>query len=211
MASIPTSTEIYAFLEQYGIDVSILSSTWINARITNFIVPYIESAIGFSLNSSETIVEYHDGTGQSTLILDRRHPDIELISIQYMTANISQIVDISAVEVIGKEGVIKAKRSIESDPLIMSMFPRGNKNIKITYKIGYTSTAIPNDISEAILYLASEQALGFIAARTGGGALNVQSFGRNYGSRGKWTDIRNDLARQAKSIINKYNSGVVGN
>jgi hypothetical protein len=53
--------------------------------------------------------------------------------------------------------------------------------------------------------------LGFIGARTGGGSLGVSAWNRGYGIRGKYQDIRNDLARQALDILKNYSTGVVGN
>lgn len=211
MGSIPTPTVIRTFLEEYGITASILSDTWIQARLTNFIVPYVERYTGIPLRGVQTITEIHSGNGTSVLYLDRRDSSIQLVNIEYIASNINSQIDISSVIVEGGEGYLKSRMSIESDPMVSSMFPKGNKNIRITYTIGRESASIPDDIVEAITYLASEQILGFIGARTGGGSLGMAQFNRNYGSRGKWSDIRNDLARQAKAILNTYNSGVVGN
>ena len=71
-------------------------------------------------------------------------------------------------------------------------------------------SSIPPDVYEAIMYLTAEAALGHIGSRTGGGSISVQGYGRSFGSRGKYTDIRNDLARQGISLLRHYMTGVIG-
>ena len=73
------------------------------------------------------------------------------------------------------------------------------------------SSTIESDLKRAVIKLCAESALGFVGARTGGGSITVQGFSRNFGNRGKYQDIRNDLSRQAWAVIKKYMTSVVGN
>ncbi len=114
----------------------------------------------------------------------------------------------SSIEVIREDGILKARNTLTESTVIASLFPRGMKNIRVKYTYGFAD--IPADLSEAVLYLMAEMALGVVANRTGGGSLSLQQINKNYGRRGKWSDIRDELSMHALSIIRKYSSGVIG-
>jgi len=206
--AIATASEVRSFLEGYEVTDTQLSDSWIQARIDNFVQPWVEKILRRPLESEEEITEYVSGTGRNTLVLSNRNIN-ELIRIEYVTGgDIDSSIGITGVELIADEGVLRSIQNI-SEGRYNSVFAKGERNIKVTYKVGYTSA--PADIKEAIIYLSAEQILGFIGARTGGGSLNVEGFGRSYGSRGKYQDIRNDLTRQAMAILKQYMTSVVGN
>lgn len=75
-------------------------------------------------------------------------------------------------------------------------------------KVKYTST-IGEDVHRAEVLLTASFILGFIGASTGGGSLNVQGYGRNYGARGKYHDVRQELDRNAYQLLQKYVVGMV--
>ena len=204
---IPTATEIRNFLDGYGISVAIIKDDWITARRDNFIIPYIEQVTRQSFSSIKTVTEYYSGAGKNILILDRR-PILEVTAIDYVTGGYSDYnINLGSVEVILEDGILKSKSNI-SESFISPLFGKGEKNLKITYRYG--TADMPADIAEACVYLCAEQLLGFIGARTGGGSVSVQGHSRSYGERGKYSDIRNDLQRQAKFLLSKYVTGIIG-
>lgn len=209
MASKPSATDIRSFLEGYQITVTQLSDSWIETRRDRFVIPFVERYIGSSLSGVQTIVEYHSGTGSNVLPLNRTGI-ISLISIELLFTQMNWNITPSSVEILSSEGILKAKRIWEGESYLAPVFPKGNKNLKVTYTAGYDAASIPVDIVEAITYLCAEQILGFVGARTGGGSLGMQAYNRNYGPRGKYQDIRNDLARQAHAMLLKYHTPVVG-
>lgn len=205
--SAPTATEVREFLEGYGITESKLSDDWITNRINYNIIPFIQRVTGMSFEGEETIIEYHSGRGESTLLLNNRNAK-ELVSLSYVTGgDEGSDIGLGGVILITGEGIVKAVNNVNEGGS-STTFRKGDKNIKVSYTLGESD--YPNDIKEAITYLTAEFLLGIIGARTGGGSLTVQGFGRNYGQRGKYQDIRNDLKRQAMTILKTYTSSVVG-
>ena len=203
---IPEASDIRDFLEGYNITLSILSDTWIENRISKNIIPFVERIIKTKVDSIDTYEEYLSGTGSDVLILSKR-PIQSLTSISYIHGgDYTGQIGLSSVIVLKEEGILKCVANW-AEGNYTSVFFKGNKNIKVIYTAG--NIEIPDDLFEAILYLASEFILGFVGARTGGGSLTVQGFGRNYGERGKYQDIRNDLKRQGFSLLKKYMTGVI--
>lgn len=76
-------------------------------------------------------------------------------------------------------------------------------------KVRYTYGGEYADVKRACTLLTASFVLGFIGASTGGGSLNVQGYGRNYGARGKYHDIRQEFDRNAYQILQKYVVGIV--
>jgi len=205
--SIPTADEIRTFLNGYKITATLVPDAWIEARRDNFIIPIVERIIGRSVDAEDTNVEYVSGTGGPLLFLSTRNIT-ELVSIEYVTGSgdIDSNISVASVRLIAEEGIIKAISNI-TEGGYSTLFMKGTKNVKVTYKVG---GSITDDLKEAIIYLASEQILGYVGARTGGGALSVQGFSRSFGERGRYQDLRNDLKRQAMGILKVYSSAVVG-
>lgn len=206
--SLPTAADIKEFLEGYCITSEILTNTWIEKRRDSFVVPYVERITRQSFSGVATVTEYYSGNGKNILILNRK-PVIAVTEIRYVLgSNNISILNLGNIEVVQSEGILKAKRNYE-ESFYLPVFAKGDYNIKVTYTYGYATC--PDDIKEAIIYLCAEQALGFIGARTGGGSITMQSYGRNFGERGKYQDIRNDLSRQAHAILSPYMTSVIGN
>jgi len=204
--ALPTATDVYEYLEGFGIDNTDISSQWIDKRITNNVVPYIEETIRQSLDSETEYEEYLSGNGNDTLVLSRR-PVIAVLSLRLVqTLEIEYSISLTAIELIAAAGIIKSIRSFDTALYQRPLFPRGNKNIYVSYTAGYAT--IPNDLNDAIIMLAAEMALSLKANRTGGGNLSVQNWNRQWGDMGKYTHIRNDLKRQAHSILKRYFTGV---
>lgn len=199
-------SEIYEFLEGYGITNITLSPTWLQKRLDGFIIPYVERITGMAFDGEENITEYLSGSGEGILMLSRKNAT-SLVSIAYVQGgDVVSEIGLGGVQLI-EGGIIKAVSNVYEGGT-STIFRRGNRNVKIIYKVGESD--YPSDVKEAMLYLAAEQALGFIGARTGGGSISVQGFSRTFGERGKWQDIRNDLKRQAMFLLNKYKTHVVG-
>ena len=76
-------------------------------------------------------------------------------------------------------------------------------------KVRYTYGGEFADVHRACVLLTASFVLGFIGSSTGGGSLNVQGYGRNYGARGKYHDIRQELDRNAYQLLQKYVVGIV--
>lgn len=204
--SFPTSTDVRELLEGYGIDSSVVSSSWIDNRISKFIVPFIERTIKRSVEGTEQVTEYLSGNGRSVLMLSRKNIN-SLVSISYVSGgDYDTTISLNSVVLIADQGMIRVVSNL-SEGEYSSIFFKGIKNIKVVYNIG--SSTIEEDLKEAITMLTAEVTLGQLANRTGGGSLNVQGFGRNYGDRGKYTNIRNDLSRWAKDILKSYKTGVI--
>jgi len=200
-------SDVREYLEGYGIETDIISNDWIEKRLARFIVPYVESVTRQTFSGISSITEYYSGAGQNYLILNRR-PIVAVQSIQYVLGgNYFTVVNMGNIETISALGILKAKSNYE-EAYYMPIFARGNFNLKITYTYGYLT--FPDDIKEACIMLSAEQVLGFIGSRTGGGDISGQAYSRNFGDRGKYTEIRNDLARQAYGILRKYMTRVAG-
>lgn len=201
----PTATQIRAKLEGYGISVSVLTDVWIEDCRDNEIIPHIEDITGLTFNTETEVTEYYSGTGKSTLILNRR--PVNSITRIIEIGTISEA-DLSGnVELISAEGIIKVITNY-GEGVYEPIFRRGTKNIKVTYKYGFAD--YPSRVAAAIINLVAAKALNLIGARTGGGSLGVQAFNRNYGSHGKWTDIRKELVSTGYSLLRKYMTSVVG-
>lgn len=184
-----------------------LTSKWIQDRLDKFITPYVERITRQSFSGTQQAVEYYSGNGKNYLLLNKK-PIVSLDEIRYVLGGSNfTILNLQNIEVILAEGILKAKRNYE-EAYYLPVFAKGDYNIKITYTYGYATCPAP--VKEAIIYLASEQLLGFLGARTGGGSLSMQSYSRNFGTRGKFQDIRNDLSRQAYALLQPYITSVVG-
>ena len=205
MGALPVAADCRSHLEGYNITTSILSDAWITDVIANTIVPYWENITGMSLSAETEVIEYLSGNGTSILMLNRR-PVNSIEDVSFVIGGDSDaLFDLSSVELIAAEGIIKRKYS--SINYRSRLWPKGEKNIKVTYKYG---GSIANDIEMALKKLACIEMLGLIEGRTGGGDLSVQNFGRGYGNRGKYTNIRNDFSRKALFTVRKYSTAVSG-
>lgn len=183
-----------------------LSDQWLHNRIDGMIVPFVEKTTRMNFDGISSVTEYYDGNGKNYLILNRK-PIVTLTEIRYVLGGSNfTILNLQNIEVVASEGILKAKRNYE-EAYYLPVFAKGDRNLKVTYTYGWATC--PDDIKEAMLYLTAEQALGFIGARTGGGTVSVQGYTRNYGARGKFQDVRNDMARQAHAILSKYFTRVV--
>lgn len=205
--SLPTGIEILEFLQGYCITTTEMPTEWLESRRDNFVVPYVERITRQSFSAVKSITEYYSGNGKNFLILNRR-PIVELTEIRYVLGGSNfTILNLQNIEVVSAEGILKAKRNYE-ESYYLPIFAKGDYNLKVTYTYGCADC--PATIKEAIMYLVVEQALGFLGSQTGGGSLSAQAYNRSYGPRGKYGDIRNDLARQAHAILSQYMTGVVG-
>ncbi len=206
-----TSTGVALAISYYNI----ISDEWIIKRRDNMVIPYIERVTGMSLREITQVTEYYSGTGKSILFLNRR-PVISIENISYtnipfesQTGNLLQ-----SVELIKEEGMLKSKTNFNEgsyDPI----FSRGTDNLKVTYTYGFTDLLDGNglealDLGEAIINMISSKILNFIGSRTGGGSLSGTNWSRQFGDRGKYNDILNELDKSAYSILRKYTTGVVG-
>lgn len=208
--ALPGSTELYAELECYGISTATLSAAWINNIRDTSIVPFAESIsrIPMDADVKQYGPEYYSGTGSTLLILRRRFIDhIDRVELVINNVTVSQI-NISSIEVIGAEGVLKSKRNFE-DTAVHPLWPRGSDNIKITYTVNVPAK-IRAMANRAILCFMCEKALGHLASRTGGGDLSVQALSRSFGPRGRYSHIRSDYAREGHALLRLFSTGDSG-
>lgn len=203
--AVPTVIDIRVELEGYGITTSVLSDNWIERCRDYEIIPHVKRITKMDFNSEQEITEYYNGNGTSILILNRR-PVNEIVSIQVISSlTVGNL--LAATLLISNEGIVKARTDYD-EGIYGPIFQKGYKNIQVTYKYGYDD--YPDDIARAIILMVAAKALALIGARTGGGSLSVQSHSRNYGSHGKYTDIRKEFIYGAYSILNRFQTGVVG-
>ena len=202
----PTGSEIKAFLNGYDITDLVIPDAWLNGRMNGIIIPFVRKVTGMSFSGEESITEHLSGTGEGILMLSRKNVT-SLVSLEYVQGgDVTSNIGLGGVKLL-EGGIIKAVSNVNEGGT-STVFRRGNRNVKVVYKCGLSD--YPDEVKEAMLYLASEQLLGFLGAQTGGGSITVQGFSRNFGERGKWQDIRNDLKRQAMFILKSYMTGVVG-
>lgn len=206
MASLPTVSECRAHLEGYNITTSIMSDAWITDERDNTIVPFVERILKTDLDTEQEVTEYYSGTAEEVLILNRRNvtevTQVEFVQGEEYTSRI----DNTSYVLIGG-GMLRSLMGFTQGMYIYKLWPKGKKNIKVTYKYG---GVIENDVKQAIKKLTCVAMLENIEGRTGGGALTVQSFSRNYGNTGKYHNIRMQLGRKAMALLRKYMTGVVG-
>lgn len=210
MAALPVAADVRAELVNYcGVDSTLVPDAWIDRQITKMVLPYVQKYTRRNLLGTTQTTEFYSGTGGTLLILNRR-PIISVDVIRFV-ANFQApyVLNLSNIETIYDEGILKAKGLVEDIPGNNYLFPRGVDNIKVTYTYGDNGN-IPDDLAQAIVYLACERLLGHVEGMTGGGAPSGVSYTKAYGARGKYTNIRNDLARLAMGIIRQYMTGVVG-
>lgn len=191
------------------LDFYYVSRDWVEKRIAQTVIPNIEKIIRSPLDEEEQITELHNGEGSTVLFLDRKNIK-QLDNIQIITNNFSNTyVSINNIELEPDQGILKAKHNFEEVYGLYPIFPRGKKNIKITYTLKRPLDDV--QICEAIILLTVDLVLGFIGGRTGGGdSLSLQSYSRSFGDRGKWTDTRREVVRQAYGLLRPYITGVVG-
>lgn len=203
MARIPSEKEVRSLLEGYGVDCTVLTKAWIDAAISEEVVPRVEAFCRLRLGEITTYDEFYDGNGEDTLMLSRRNVT-QLLNIVYV-GGADYPISVSSVTLIGKEGILKARTNIYQGNE-SRIFSRGNRNIRVQYTVDLTE--IPNDLARAVTLLAANLALEIIADRTGGGSLAVQSHSRDYGARGKYHNLRTSLVRRANGIMKRYFTGV---
>lgn len=211
MASKPTADEIRALLEGYcAADSTHLSDTWVENMRDNFVCVWLAEKFGFSITGEESVTEYLDGTGKDILFLNNKNA-LSLTRIEYVVSNdYSQDIDLTAYLLIPKEGIVKAIKAVSYLGSSRAGFPKGKKNIKVTYTKGYDADDLPLAIKQGIMYFTAEKMLAFLEGRGGGGDMSTQGFSKSYGADGKWTNIRNMLARMGWAMINDYFTSTQG-
>jgi hypothetical protein len=159
--------------------------------------------IKMSCSVEQQFVELHSGTGQPELLLNRRN--IKTIDkLELLQGIINAQLSTTMVEVDRWMGILRVRSYLYWESYI-GYFPRGQLNLKCTY-----TCYAANDLDDAISALTCSRILTQIEGRTGGGDLSVQAFSKHYGKRGKFTTIRNELAREAQTAMQKYLTNVVG-
>jgi hypothetical protein len=202
----PGPSDVRALLEGYGIDATVLGDGWFSDVLANEVAPIIERVCRQRFDAIETVVEYYDGTGSSVLVL-RRRPVVRLLNLSYtnVDSNLYYLTP-SAMQVIGDEGILKAKANF-NESTYTPIFWKGQRNLRVTYQVGWATC--PHDVAQAMKYFVAEAALGHVADQTGGGGLTVQGYGRDYGRRGRYTNVRNSLARRGYALLRKYMTGTI--
>jgi len=202
MACTATGTAVQLVFSYYAT----ITDDWIQQRMSNFILPFVNAKTRQAFDKIETVEEYYDGTGSSVLVL-RRRPIVSLVNLSYTNVDSTlYYLTPSAIQVINGEGILKAKANF-NESTYTPIFWKGQRNLRVTYQVGYATA--PPDVAEAVLYLTAEAVLGQIADQTGGGSLTVQGYSRDYGKRGRYTNYRNQLARSGYSLLKPYITGTI--
>lgn len=208
MAAIPSVNDIRDHLEGYNITTSIMSDAWILDERDNTVLPFWEDKTGMSIGAEAETTEYYSGNGDELMILNRR-PVNSITKVEYVLgAEIQGDLGETSYELVANEGILKARYGFARGVYLSRIWPKGKYNFKVTYRYGGSDIAI--DVAQAIKKLTCILMLDNIEGRTGGGALSVQAFNRNYGNMGKYSNIRKRLNQQAMSILHKYGTGVIG-
>lgn len=198
--------DVRELLDGYGIDTTEVKDSWIRRRINRRVIPMVNEKIGFDIAQTvqEEVVEFHSGTNESTLQLDTRNAT-ELIRVEILdTVETTQD---QRFILVPREGFIKSQNSDEF--LNTPAFPKGNRNIRVTLKVGFI--VMPDDVKEMIAAFAAEAVLAHLMGRDGGGAsLSVVSWSKSYGERGKYTEARQDLLHTAFIVLRRFTTAVVG-
>jgi hypothetical protein len=182
----------------------VVSDAWIQNTITDEIMPIIERMTRQKFDGLAQVTEYYDGTGSSIMIL-RRRPIVQLLQISYTNVDTNlYYLTPTAIQVIAEEGILKAKANFNESSYI-PVFYRGDRNLRITYQYGYAEC--PGDVARAITLLAADLTLAHVANKTGGGNQGLPGISRDYGDKGKYTNIRRDFALRANSLLRKYMTG----
>lgn len=186
---------------------SVLTDQWFANALAGEIKPNVENWCRQKFDQVETVQEYYDGNGSSILTL-RRRPVVSIVNLSYtnVDSNLYYLTP-SAMQLLSEEGIIKAKANF-NESTYTPIFWKGQRNLRVTYQVGWA--ACPQLVATAILYLLAEVGLGQVADQTGGGGLSIQGYSRDYGSRGRYSNLRNSLARRAYGLLRKYMSGTIG-
>ena len=203
--SLISVTQIRDMLEGYCIDQSIISDEWITNRRDNYVIPTIvKKRLGISVVGDNSKDVYLNGTGKDILMLPDKNI-LELLNIQYVNTQSVYTPSLANFILIAEEGILKAKYNF-NESFANPVFPKGTRNIKITYKVGYADANIPVDINELIGYLTVIEICTWIEGRSGGGNVTSEAFNRQYGDLGKYTNLRRQLTQRCNVITRNYRS-----
>jgi len=204
---LPTAQDVRDYLEGFGVTTALLTDTWILKRRDQNVVPIVERGTGLSVTGTKQVTELYSGNGTARIILDRA-PIKSLDEFAY-TNSFDSNITLDSIEVDLLQGILVSKSSFD-ESTTRQLFAKGTENLKITYTYGFASADIPLDIHEAILLLLAERALKQIAARCGGGDLNIKELARNYGNLGEYGRFQAQMKSEARALLDPYVSGVVG-
>lgn len=207
--AIPTPNEVRANLEGYMITQGVISDAWISNRINRKVVPWVNNYIRSDLLNVQTKTKLYSGTGTQILLLD----EVGILAVQNITlvsyVNLPFFLSPSSVVVDGPRGILRIKVALVAPSAAYTFFPKGDKNIQITYTVGFGGL-LPVDIYQAVIDLASVEVLRLLADRTGGGSLRTQGYDKNYGDHGKYTNLRKTLSDSAIAALMPYTSREIG-
>jgi hypothetical protein len=205
---IPTADNVRTLLQGYNITSSIIDDDFIDDSINDEVIPYVENFARTSFTGEKTVVEYYSGNGRDELMLNRKNI-VETIEVKLISSNDIDIsIDIKEIDTIPGAGILKIRSGLSEFYNFYRIFPKGNDNVKVTYKVG---GECPADVAVAIKKLAAILVLDQMEGRTGGGQLSGQSFNRTYGNMGKFSNIRKRFSNQAHAILRRYSTSVIGN
>jgi len=203
-----TIAEIRSMMEGYCVDENTVSDNWITSKRDNYVIPVIiNKKLGIPIDQETDKVVYIDGTGESLVTLPDKNIK-ELVRVRYVNSNLDFAPVLANFILISDEGQLKARYNF-NESYVRPVFPKGMRNIEVTYKIGYNPDAIPADINELIGLLTIIEILTWIEGRSGGGNVKSESFSRTYGALGKYTNIRRQLTQRCNIIMRSYRSYVI--
>lgn len=183
------------------IKYTMLSNWWIIFHRDNILKGYIEKYTRRPVCGVETVTEWHSGNGGRTLQLNRQQV-VDVLSLKYIVRPDVAIESFAnnSFALLREQAIIRLKGRF---------FYRGDKNIEVIYTVGTEET--PDEIVSAGLGLMADLTLGHLAGLNGGAlSFSVDSYSKQYGNSGKWTEQRIMQARMAHDILGRYASSVIG-
>jgi len=210
--ALPTATDVKTYL--VGIDTSSIPDSWITDRRDGYVIPYLEDYLEISFKVNKLITEFYSGNGTRLLTLDRTGilSGLKIIfphtDAQDITGSTSFVHDPSTGQV--HRPIIRDIGATEQ------VWPKGSKNIKVTYNLGFAPAddlkGEAPELFELIILLLATRTLKQIQAgedSSGGGSLSVEGYSKSKGE-ALFKNTVKQIAGDAKALIQKFNSGVVG-
>lgn len=206
MGTLPTPADARAYLEGYCTSSALISDAWITDERDGNIVPMVNDFCRTNIGTPQTVTEYYSGHGDKILVLNRRNIT-SLVKVELIAAyNIIGPFSMNSLILEPNEGLLICRGNV-MEGIYLSYFPRGERNIAVTYTYG---GVLPDDLAMAVKKLLCASILKQLSSRTGGGDLTVQGFGRRYSNQGKYGIYIKQLTSDGMMIMRRYYSGVVG-
>lgn len=186
----------------------------------------------------DTYTEFHDGTGRDGALIADQHPITEFIELRVLTGNHTPWMtfvpgDVSPGDPVVPEGTVynaqgarltvdpvtgiitlipsllQSYQLLSEGPMLQgAFFPRGKRNLRLTYKAGYRT--VPDAITEATALQAGIQVLTNEGARKSGGVQSFSADGVSISYGKVFEGILTEWQARLQEILDYYTSMPVG-